>query len=187
MPGMGEGKSRALVGGLIWGAKGISARSIGSPYNAGTRLVVGIDPDQVNRADQIRANMHACQEKQRKLLKKLGVESLDVSLIKQRLARCPSPKQKQAMLMAVKRIAKVAELEQNQQAELEEIAEAQRKLSHQTNINVVSELFAGVELRIGEQTETVREDKEKVSFKLVTEDEEVKIQEEVLSRTIKLS
>jgi hypothetical protein len=187
VPGMGEGKSRALVGGLIWGAKGISARSIGSPYNAGTRLVVGIDPDQVNRADQIRANMHACQEKQRKLLKKLGVESLDVSLIKQRLARCPSPKQKQAMLMAVKRIAKVAELEQNQQAELEEIAEAQRKLSHQTNINVVSELFAGVELRIGEQTETVREDKEKVSFKLVTEDEEVKIQEEVLSKTIKLS
>ena len=187
VPGMGEGKSRALVGGLIWGAKGISARSIGSPYNAGTKLVVGIDPDQVNRADQIRANMHACQEKQRKLLKKLGVESLDVSLIKQRLARCPSPKQKQAMLMAIKRIAKVAELEQNQQLELEEIAEAQRKLSHQTTINVVSELFAGVDLRIGEQTETIREDKEKVCFKLVTEDEEVKIQEDILSKTVKLS
>ena len=53
--------------------------------------------------------------------------------------------------------------------------------------DVVSELFAGVELHIGEQTETVREDKDKVSFKLVTEDEEVKIQEEVLSRTVKLS
>ena len=110
-----------------------------------------------------------------------------MSLIKQRLARCPSPKQKQAMLMAIKRIAKVAELEQNQQLELEEIAEAQRKLSHQTTINVVSELFAGVDLRIGEQTETIREDKEKVCFKLVTEDEEVKIQEDILSKTVKLS
>ena len=89
--------------------------------------------------------------------------------------------------MAIKRIAKVAELEQNQQLELEEIAEAQRKLSHQTTINVVSELFAGVELRIGEQTETVREDKEKVCFKLVTEDEEVKIHEDILSKTVKLS
>ena len=123
VPGMGEGKSRALVGGLIWGAKGITARSIGSPYNASTRLVVGVDPDQVNRADQIRANMHACEEKQRALLKKLGVDRLDLDLIKQKLARCPSAKQKQAMLVAVKRVAKVAELERNQQEELAEIAD----------------------------------------------------------------
>ena len=32
-----------------------------------------------------------------------------------------------------------------------------------------------------------REDKEKVSFRLVAEEEEVRIQEDVLSRTIKLS
>ena len=76
VPGMGEGKSRALVGGLIWGAKGISALSIGSPYNTSTRLVVGVDPDQVNRADQIRANMHACQQK---LLEKIGVDSVDLT------------------------------------------------------------------------------------------------------------
>ena len=44
-----------------------------------------------------------------------------------------------------------------------------------------------MEVLIGEQTETVYEDKDKVSFKLVTEDEEVKIQEEILSRTVKLS
>ena len=53
--------------------------------------------------------------------------------------------------------------------------------------DVVSELFAEVEVLIGEQTETVREEKDKVSFKLATEDEEVKNQEEVLSRTVKLS
>ena len=187
VPGMGEGKSRALVGGLIWGAKGISARSVGSPYNTSTRLVVGVDPDQVNRADQIRANMQACQQKQLKLLKKVGVDTLDLQLIKQKLAHCDSPKQKQAILMAVKRIAKIAELEQNQQQELEEIAEAQRKLSRQTNVNVIAELFAGVELRIGEQTDLIREDSEKVSFRLVTEEEEEKIQMDGLSGNVKLS
>ena len=187
VPGMGEGKSRALVGGLVWGALGISARSIGSPYNTSTRLVVGVDPDQVNKADQIRANMQACQQKQLKLLKKIGVEVLDLQLIKQKLAHCKSPKQKQSMLMAVKRIAKIAELEQNQQEELEEIAESQRKLSHKTNINVASELFAGAELRIGEQTELIREDAEKVSFRLVTEDEEEKIQMDTLSGNLRLS
>ena len=182
VPGMGEGKSRALVGGLVWGARGIAARSIGSPYNASTRLVVGVDPDQVNRADQIRANMHACEEKQRKLLNSMGMETLDLDQLKVKLARSKSPKEKQAMLVSVKRIAKIAELEKNQQEELEEIAESQRKLSHRTTIAVINQLFAGVELRIGELTELIREDKEKVSYRLVTEDEETRLQEEVLAR-----
>ena len=183
VPGMGEGKSRALVGGLIWGAQGITARSIGSPYNASTRLVVGVDPDQVNRADQIRANMHSCEEKQRVLLKKLGVDRLDLDLIKQKLARCPSAKQKQAMLVAVKRIAKVAELERNQQEELEQIAELQRKLAIRTTVNVISDLFAGVEIRIGEQTELIREDTERCSYKLSIDDEEQKIVQDALKNT----
>jgi uncharacterized protein len=182
VPGMGEGKSRALVGGLVWGAKGITARSIGSPYNASTRLVVGVDPDQVNRAEQIRANMHTCDAKQRVLLKKLGVDRLDLVLIKQKLARCPSAKQKQAMLVAVKRIAKIADLERNQQQELEEIAELQRKLAIRTTVNVLTDLFAGVEIRIGEQTELIREDCERCSFRLVIDEEEQKIKQDILKK-----
>ena len=186
VPGMGEGKSRALVGGLIWGAHGVAARSIGSPYNTSTRLVVGVDPDQVNRADQIRANIHAVQQKQQKLLEKIGVDTLDLQLIKQKLVTVRSPKEKQAMLMAVKRIAKLAELEKNQEGELEEIAESQRKLSHKTTIDVASDLFAGVELRIGEQTDLIKEDTEKVSFRLVVEDEEVRIQMDAFSGSLKI-
>ena len=88
---------------------------------------------------------------------------------------------------SLKRIAKIAELEQNQQQELEEIAEGQRKLSHKTNINVVSELFAGAELRIGEQTELIREDQDKVTFHLVTEDDVERIQMDTLSGNLRLS
>jgi uncharacterized protein (DUF342 family) len=183
VPGMGEGKSRALVGGLVWGAKGITARSVGSPYNASTRLVVGVDPDQVNRADQIRANMRACQGKQNALLKKLGGDSLDLNRIKQKLARCASAKQKKSMLVAIKRIAKIAELERNQQEELQQIADEQRKLAARTTINVLNDLFAGAEIRIGEQTEMIREDCEHCSYKLVIEDEEQKIQQDVLKNT----
>ncbi|MEW6755980.1 MAG: flagellar assembly protein A, partial [Candidatus Latescibacterota bacterium] len=119
--GKGEGKSRALVGGLIWGARGIAARSVGSPYNTNTRLVAGIDPEYVNRADQIRANMQACEERQRRLMKSIGVESLDVELIRQRLGRCRTPEEKQAMLACIKRIARVAELQENLQKELGQI------------------------------------------------------------------
>ena len=145
--------------------------------------MVGVDPDQVNRADQIRANMHACEEKQRALLKKLGIDRLDLDLIKQKLARCPSAKQKQAMLVAVKRVAKVAELERNQQEELAEIADLQRKLAVKTTVDVVSDMFAGVEIRIGEQTELVREDAERCSYKLIIDEDEQKIQQDPLKNT----
>ena len=90
--------------------------------------MVGVDPDQVNRADQIRANMRACQGKQNALLKKLGVDSLDLNRIKQKLARCASAKQKKSMLVAIKRIAKIAELERNQQ---EELQQTNRRLEEQ--------------------------------------------------------
>ena len=183
VPGMGEGKSRALVGGLVWGAKGITARSVGSPYNASTRLVVGVDPDQVNRADQVRANMRACEGKQRALLKTLGVDSLDLNLIKQKLARCASAKQKKSMLVAIKRIAKIAELERIQQEELQQIADEQRKLAVKTTINVLTDLFAGAEIRIGEQTEMIREDCARCSYKLVIDDEEQKIEQVALKNT----
>ena len=67
-----------------------------------------------------------------------------------------SPKDKQSILLNVKRIAKVA---------------------LKASIRVASELFTGVELRIGEQTMVINEDKDKVGFKLVQEEEELKIQE----------
>ncbi|MFT5373549.1 MAG: hypothetical protein ACI906_000365 [Candidatus Latescibacterota bacterium] len=173
--GKGEGKSRALVGGLIWAAHGILAKSIGSPYNTGTKLVAGIDPESVNRAEQIRANMQTCNDKQRAMLERIGVPNLNVALIKQKLAFCRSPKDKQKILMMVKRIAKVAELEQSLQKELEETAEAQRKLALRTNISVHSQLFAGAELRIGELTKIVHDDENNISFSLVEEDDEQKI------------
>jgi hypothetical protein len=73
--------------------------------------------------------------------------------------------------MMVKCIAKVAELEQSLQKELEEIAETQRKLALRTNISVHSQLSAGAELRIGELTKIVHDDENNISFSLVEEND----------------
>lgn len=43
-------------------------------------------------------------------------------------------------------------------------------------------MFAGVEIRIGEQTELIREDCEHCSYKLVSDYEEQKIQQDVLKK-----
>ena len=95
----------------------------------------------------------------------------------------PSAKQKQSMPVAVKRVAKIAELERNQKEELEEIAELQRKLALKTTVDVVSDLFAGVEIRIGEQTELIREDCDRCSYKLIIDEDEQKIQQDPLKNT----
>jgi uncharacterized protein (DUF342 family) len=174
--GRAEGKSRSLVGGLIWGAKGVTARSIGSPYNTSTRLVAGIDPEYVSRVDQIRANMQACEDKQTKLMGAIGIETLDLGLVKQRLARTRDEKRRKAILAALRRVAKIGELQKNLQSELKEIGESQRQLAAKTSISVQNELFAGVELRIGEKTLTLQDDEAKVSFRLVLTDDELEIQ-----------
>ena len=104
--------------------------------------------------------------------------SLDVELIKQKLARTRSPKDKKAILIGVKKVTKVAELEQSFEKELQEIGQQQQDVSMQAGINVANEFFAVVEMRIGEETLSHQEDKSKVSFRLIKEEDELKIQEE---------
>ncbi|MFP6647096.1 MAG: hypothetical protein VCF24_26565 [Candidatus Latescibacterota bacterium] len=81
----------------------------------------------------------------------------------------------------------LAELERNQQEELEQIANEQRKLAVKTTVNMLTDLFAGAEIRIGEATELIREDCERCSYKLVIEDEEQKIQQDILKNTPRLN
>ena len=76
-------------------------------------------------------------------------------------------------------------MEQNLQKELAEIAENQRQLSFRTSVNVQNELFAGVELRIGEQTLVLQDDENKVSFRLVQEDDELEIQKAPFSGNLR--
>ncbi len=168
--GKAEGSSRAVVGGLIWAAKGVVARSVGSPYSTNTRIVVGIDPDYVGRAEQIRANAQACQEKQLKLLRAVGLESSEVPAVRQRLARCRTPQDKQAVLSCLKRVARIASIEQSLQDELAAIAQTQRRLAIKATVSVQARLFAGVELRLGEVGLTVPDDEDRITLGLVEED-----------------
>ena len=173
--GKGEGKSRALVGGLIWGGKGIEATSIGSPYNTGTRLVVGVDPDRVNRLDQLRDNIRACEERQQRLMEKIGVDSLDMEVIRQKLQLTASPQQKKLIVSGLKRIARVTSLHESLHQEVEELATKQRQLARQAFIIIRDRLFSGVEVRMGEETLAIGEDRERIRLRLAEEDNQLKI------------
>jgi uncharacterized protein (DUF342 family) len=175
--GKGEGKGRAVVGGLIWGARGIEARSLGSPSNANLRIVTGVDPDEVAHVEQLRARMRTCEEQQRKvLMTSFGLRHLDPELIKQKLRACSDPQDKKLLLRGVRMLSELTEKRQSSQKEMEAVVEAQRKLARQAAVVVSNELFAGVEIRVGEHSIKIQEDKERVSIRLVEEDERTVIQ-----------
>ena len=170
--GRGEGKTRALVGGLVWAGDGIAALSIGSPYSRETRVVAGIDPDQSNRLDQLRANLESCVSRQLLMTNQLGMEELDVGLLKQRLQQTSSPQGKKAIILSIKRIARLAELRRDLEREIEDLLAAQRELSHSAKVEVQGTLFSGVELRIGEAKLRTSQDSKRVCAELSRDGEE---------------
>ena len=180
--GKGEGKSRALVGGLIWAGRGIEAASIGSPYSSSTRLVAGVDPDRVNRMEQLRANIAACDERQKRLMDKIGLDSLDVELVRQKLRRTSAPQHKKLLASGLKRIASISALQESLRQEVSELAAEQRRLARQAEIIVRNRLFAGVEVRLGEEALQVQDDHDRVRLHLLEEDGRLRIEVGMLHR-----
>jgi uncharacterized protein (DUF342 family) len=119
--------------------------------------------------------MQVCAQKQLTLLESIGLAYMDVQLIKQKVAQAGSIDKKKDILRTVKRLAKLTELEQSQQNELEEIAEDQRQLALKAAIEVNATLFAGVELRIGEEVLQIHDDIKQSRFHLVNEEDQLKI------------
>jgi uncharacterized protein (DUF342 family) len=187
IPGNREGESKALVGGLTWGAAGISAGSLGSAYNSSTQVVAGVDPVLVNRSEHIRANLLACEAKQRKLLKKLRAETFDLTMIKKssppalrrsRDSPCSWPSRTWPRCLNCGTISGGSSPRS---------PPASAGSHCKTSVDVTREVFAGVELRIGEQTERIRRHTARVSFKLVEEGDDLKIVTEALTRIVKFT
>lgn len=174
--GKGEGKSRALVGGLIWAGSGIEAPSIGSPYNTGTKLVAGVDPELVNRLEQVRSNIKICQARQNKMMEQVGLQDLGVEAIRQTLKVAVSPDRKRGILLVLKKITRMAELQRDMEQEIETIVEEQRQQARRGHIQVGRKLFSGVDIRIGENTTTIIDDQEQVSIRLVEKEGETTLE-----------
>lgn len=175
--GQGEGEGLAMVGGMIWGAKGIEARSLGTPANTALRVVTGVDPFAVARLEELRAGMRTCEAQQHKVLQAVfGLSRPDPALIKQKVRLCANPQQKATMLRGVKALSQLTEKRQRLHEELQALLETQRQLASQAAIVANEHLYAGVEVRVGEHTLRVREDQQHVRVRLVEEEERTSIQ-----------
>lgn len=167
--GAGEGSGRALVGGLVWAGKGIEAPSLGSPSNPNIRLVAGVDPELVSRSERARAKLKLLDERQKKLLDAIGVDRFDTRAIKQRIKSAP-PERKANLVKAVKKLTEQGDATKHLRQQLTEIAAAQRALALEGRVTVTGTVFAGPQLRIGEQMMRIAEDTGAGQYALVEED-----------------
>jgi uncharacterized protein (DUF342 family) len=80
------------------------------------------------------------------------------------------------MLRSVKALSQMTQKRQGLHEELQALLETQRQLASQAAIVANEQLFAGVEIRVGEHTLRVREDQQHVRIRLVEEEERTSIQ-----------
>jgi hypothetical protein len=175
--GKGDSVKWAVVGGLVWGAKGVEARSLGSPTNPGLRVVTGVDPLAMSKAEELRTELRTGEEQQGKVLQAaFGLKHPDAALIRQKVRLCQNPAQKAILLRSVKVLSQLTEQHQRLRGELEALIETQRQLAAQAEIVVNEQLFAGVEVRVGEYTLHVKEDQQHVRLRLVEEEGRTSLQ-----------
>ncbi len=180
--GRGEGKARALVGGLVWGGMGIETLSVGSAYNSATRLVAGVDPVQVERLEELRGELHTCEERMQAFMEALGLSSIDVEEIRARLRRPTTRERRRDALLAVKRLARLSERRQQLRTEMNDIIAAQRLLARQARIVVRGTLYSGVDVRLGEESLSYNEEKQRVQLHLGEKEGRLRIVEGPITR-----
>lgn len=180
--GRGEGKSRALVGGLVWGGLGIDTLSVGSAYNSATRLVGGVDPVQVERLETLRGELHRCEERMQAFMEALGLSSIDVEEIRARLRRPTTRERRRDALLAVKRLARLSEKRQQLRTEMNEIIAAQRLLARQARIIVRGKLYSGVDVRLGEESLSYNEEKQHLQLRLSESEGRLRVVEGPITR-----
>ncbi len=175
--GRGEGKARALVGGLVWGGEGLEILSVGSPYNSATRLVAGVDPKQVEHLEKLRADLYACEERMQTFMEALGLASLDIEAIRARLQKPASREKRRDALLALKRLTRLSERRMVLRGEMEEIVEAQRVLARRARIVVRGTLYSGVEVRLGEESLSFNEERQRLQLRLSEEEGRLRVVE----------
>ena len=101
------------------------------------------------------------------MMEQVGLQDLGVEAIRHTLKMAPSPDRKRGILLALKKITRMAELQRDMEEEIETIIEEQRQQAHRARIQVARRLFSGVDVRVGENTTTIIDDQEQVTLRVV--------------------
>ena len=160
----GEGtRGGSLVGGECWGLRGISCHFAGSPTFSRTELVVGVDPEQVQKLDLLSRKLEDSQKLLMRQLERFGLKSVDVKAIQQRLVASAGP-QKKLLARAARQLGEVVQVHQGLLKEKRVIEQGMVANLAGAVIEVTDQALPGVCIRIGDRQRQLKDEIQKARF-----------------------
>ena len=129
----------------------------GAPTAVQTLLVAALEPAQAERIDRLRRVIGTGWEQIMRLLKRFGLNRIDIGQIANRIAAA-SGSQRKVLARNARQLGELVQLRQRFMAELKIIGDIIEEPLRTAEIQVHERLHAGVRLRMGELQHTVSEE-----------------------------
>jgi uncharacterized protein (DUF342 family) len=161
----GGDERSGVVGGQVWVGKAMDLSLAGSPAHVATQLMAGVDPESAHKLDRLKEATDLTYGQLRRLLECFGAARLDVEQIKNRLAAATGPNRK-LLARAAQRLGQVAQAHRQLLAARRHLEEKISAQVSQAQVRVRERVFTGVEVRIGQHTFIVAEDRGPTCFRV---------------------
>ena len=146
----GGSRGGSVVGGTVCATQGIEVSSAGSASTTGTVLSVQADPEEKVRLDKLREGIAFCDDNITKMMRTLGLHTIDPQRVQAVLSRAPAAKKAHYVQI----LSKLNELVKHKRASLEEIEKLEVKIGkdlRKAEVKVTNTLFGGVKVHIGSE------------------------------------
>lgn len=155
-PGSGE-RGGAIVGGTICSSAHIEAKSVGSPSNVRTSLVVEPAPHKLARLEQLNEKIMACESKITRIMRTLELEAIEPRLVKQLLENA-KPKQRDLYVKILKQLNLLVKQQHDLAANKKRLKVTLSKDMRDMYVQVTKKFYANTKVRIGREMFQNRDD-----------------------------
>lgn len=138
----------SIIGGQTWALTGIDVHFAGSYSGTQATLVVGVDPEQVNKIEKLERSIEECNHHIMLIMQRLGLSQLDVDEIKEIVAAASGDK-RQTILQQISLLEKLGQTYQMMLQDRRNVQKEMEVVSLKATIKVRNMAYAGVMIRIG--------------------------------------
>ena len=164
----GLGDRGGIVGGEVCARTLLVVSSAGSEYGTATRLLAGVDVDQMRSLQKVDQGLNQCRTNIQMLLSAIKVSSPDPKEIGRLMATLPTSQREKARVLA-RKLEELVNLEKRIEEERRRLTEEMVRLRCAAEISVTSTIFRGVDLFVGRTHRRVEEPLKMVTFRLSEE------------------
>ena len=153
----GGARGGSIVGGETLASTVVRCRIVGSPSASGTLVGISSDPEKSARLIKLDEAISFCETNILRLLRSIGLQTMDAQRIKTIMRQTSPPKQK-VIIEIVKKLYDLIEARDKSVAERESIDNQLDQALDKSKICIEHTLYSGVEVEMGRGVLVTKED-----------------------------